>query len=362
MCLLCVFLNKLSKHVFIFSRSAYTLFYQCARKQLYEARPELSFEEYPTICSKIWRDMPESEKALWKTDSINDKVRYEEELLALAQSDVAHTATSIVMEERLSKIKECVKKHEIENLNSTNSLTSLNHGASSYGNLLPNGDGENGPKASNVSPKKRRGKYKKKQVPKASELKPTSTVALSTTDIPSDAVPYVASSYVPQHNLLYAENNGYFPQSNMLHYPDNNYGSYGNAWVDSNHGYPRYAQSHDPVLSSSYVVDNGNRTMEFGYPPMISLEKNSYNNARGHFGISHDVIDSGVPSKNDDHEEEERVHSYPHTQFPHVMTDAEASHGHYHSLQPYPYYHHEMVDDQHPFMPFPVYNNEFKDV
>lgn len=85
-------------------RSAYTLFYQCARKQLHQARPDLSFEEYPTICSKIWREMPEKEKELWKIDSANDKRRYEEELLALAHSDVANTATSIVMEEKYENL------------------------------------------------------------------------------------------------------------------------------------------------------------------------------------------------------------------------------------------------------------------
>jgi len=96
-------------------RSAYTLFYQCARKQLHEVRPELSFQEYPTICSKIWRDMPENEKALWKNDSANDKIRYEQELLALARSDVANTATSIVMAEKLIEMQGRLKPQELNN-------------------------------------------------------------------------------------------------------------------------------------------------------------------------------------------------------------------------------------------------------
>lgn len=65
-------------------RSAYTLFYQCARKQLSEERPELSFREFPTICSQLWRNMPEEEKVLWQADAAHDRERYEKELLDMA--------------------------------------------------------------------------------------------------------------------------------------------------------------------------------------------------------------------------------------------------------------------------------------
>jgi hypothetical protein len=70
-------------------RSAYTLFYQCARKQLSEERPELSFREFPTICSQLWRNMPEEEKVLWQADAAHDRERYEKELLDMASKQSA---------------------------------------------------------------------------------------------------------------------------------------------------------------------------------------------------------------------------------------------------------------------------------
>ena len=66
-------------------RSAYTLFYQCARKQLASERPDLSFREFPTVCSQLWREMDPSERALWQQDAIKDRERYDRELLELAQ-------------------------------------------------------------------------------------------------------------------------------------------------------------------------------------------------------------------------------------------------------------------------------------
>ena len=72
-------------------RSAYTLFYQCARKQLSEERPELSFREFPTICSQLWRNMPEEERALWQADSVQDRERYERELLDMAAKQTIYS-------------------------------------------------------------------------------------------------------------------------------------------------------------------------------------------------------------------------------------------------------------------------------
>lgn len=66
-------------------RSAYTLFYQCARKQLASERPDLSFREFPTVCSQLWREMDPAERALWQQDAIKDRERYDRELLELAQ-------------------------------------------------------------------------------------------------------------------------------------------------------------------------------------------------------------------------------------------------------------------------------------
>lgn len=67
-------------------RSAYTLFYQCARKQLATERPDLSFREFPTVCSQLWREMNPTERALWQQDAIKDRERYDRELLELAQN------------------------------------------------------------------------------------------------------------------------------------------------------------------------------------------------------------------------------------------------------------------------------------
>ena len=79
-------------------RSAYTLFYQCARRQLSEERPELSFREFPTICSQLWRNMPDDERALWQADSAQDKERYERELMEMAAKQ-AHESQQLRKDE-----------------------------------------------------------------------------------------------------------------------------------------------------------------------------------------------------------------------------------------------------------------------
>mmetsp|Transcript_21470 Transcript_21470/g.31140 ORF Transcript_21470/g.31140 Transcript_21470/m.31140 type:complete len:502 (-) Transcript_21470:281-1786(-) len=76
-------------------RSAYTLFYQCARKQLSVERPELSFREFPTICSQLWRNMPDDERALWQADAVRDRERYEKELLAVASGQSMNPSNSV---------------------------------------------------------------------------------------------------------------------------------------------------------------------------------------------------------------------------------------------------------------------------
>lgn len=144
------------------SRSAYTLFYQCARKQLYQVKPELSFQEYPTICSKIWRDMPDAEKTLWKTDSLNDRRRYEEEMLALASSEVANTATSIVMEEQLNKMKLQLKPEELESILAAHVTRSPGGRAKRATTELSS---ELDSQVEAPPKKKTRGKYKKRQQP-----------------------------------------------------------------------------------------------------------------------------------------------------------------------------------------------------
>lgn len=73
-------------------RSAYTLFYQCARKQLSEERPELSFREFPTICSQLWRNMADEEKQLWQADATQDRERYEKELLDMASKQSIYSS------------------------------------------------------------------------------------------------------------------------------------------------------------------------------------------------------------------------------------------------------------------------------
>lgn len=65
------------------ARSAYTLFYQVARKQLSIEKPELSFQQFPTVCSKIWREMPPEQHALWQEDARQDMERYQRELLEM---------------------------------------------------------------------------------------------------------------------------------------------------------------------------------------------------------------------------------------------------------------------------------------
>ena len=110
--------------------------------------------------------MPEEEKSMWKADSVNDKLRYEQELLALAQSDVANTATSIVMEERLNKMKLNLKSYELDNMlaerpTSTSMLSNVENGLDTH------------PK------KKRRGKYKKRSNSPSHDLN-TNTAVLST--------------------------------------------------------------------------------------------------------------------------------------------------------------------------------------
>lgn len=61
-------------------RSAYNLFYQCARKQLSAEYPDITSREFPPICSRLWRNMPDEERALWLADAARDKERYEREM------------------------------------------------------------------------------------------------------------------------------------------------------------------------------------------------------------------------------------------------------------------------------------------
>ena len=68
-------------------RSAYNLFYQCARKQLLLEFNELSGKDIPSICSELWRNLPASERALWQADAENDRLRYQRECLQLTQQE-----------------------------------------------------------------------------------------------------------------------------------------------------------------------------------------------------------------------------------------------------------------------------------
>lgn len=68
-------------------RSAYSLFYQCARKQLIVEFPDLSGKEIPGVCSELWKNLPEAERALWQADAENDRLRYQRECALLAQEN-----------------------------------------------------------------------------------------------------------------------------------------------------------------------------------------------------------------------------------------------------------------------------------
>lgn len=204
-------------------------------------RPELSFQEYPTICSKIWRDMPEDEKVLWKTDSINDKIRYDQELLALACSEVANTATSIVLEEKFNELQ--ARQRDSPDYNSTtDSISSgggrpdfnlgYNHSTSSYGgsysstmsvSVSANSGSTSGQGVEEPPVKKARGKYKKR-VPSA-----TGQAALAPSSL----------QYLGGGSSIHGANNGKYSlinRSNDSSGSNGSHVSYGSFGSNGSHG------------------------------------------------------------------------------------------------------------------------------
>jgi hypothetical protein len=74
-------------------RSAYSLFSQCARKQLLLEFPDLTAKDIPGVCSELWKNLPSSERALWQADAENDRLRYQRELSLLQQNSSPGSAT-----------------------------------------------------------------------------------------------------------------------------------------------------------------------------------------------------------------------------------------------------------------------------
>ncbi len=94
------------------ARSAYTLFYQVARKQLSIEKPELSFQQFPTVCSKIWREMPPEQHALWQEDARRDMERYQRELLEMvAQRSQSSIEAKVEKAEKGGKGGKKCRKH-----------------------------------------------------------------------------------------------------------------------------------------------------------------------------------------------------------------------------------------------------------
>lgn len=74
-------------------KSAYSLFSQCARKQLLLEFPDLTAKDIPGVCSELWKNLPSSERALWQADAENDRLRYQRELSLLQQNSSPGSAT-----------------------------------------------------------------------------------------------------------------------------------------------------------------------------------------------------------------------------------------------------------------------------
>lgn len=330
-------------------RSAYTLFYQCARKQLHEVRPELSFQEYPTICSKIWREMPENEKALWKNDSANDKIRYEQELLALARSDVANTATSIVMEEKLIEMHARLKPHELNNLlaaaNATGSSSRSSSSSSSSSSDMMISDGSTSVVGREIEHREgntaRQGNendisHSNMMRPNRVDIMPVSNVATlnsnSSGDSDSDHIVVHGRSRAPS---LYEKersvsigsiefSDGYSNKSNHPHVH-----SHGDeAWMDvdsqSNHGHAHNGDDLKIVdgALSTYSRDSYDR---LGAPaPMVGLGKNNQViKSPSSSAVPTDFVAAGMTSKGGDTDDEIKSLS---SISPHASSDKESQH------------------------------------
>jgi hypothetical protein len=360
------------KYYYIY-RSAYTLFYQCARKQLHEARPELSFQEYPTICSKIWREMPENEKMLWKNDSINDKIRYEQELLALARSDVANTATSIVMEEKMSEMKSRLKPDEINSIlashsagstsRSTSASSSLSSSTattvSSYGVLSSHNDDHSAnvnDYPSKPEQKNKRGKYKKKNQP-AAEVHLNSTFLNGTRDRE------VSDDHLTVRNLI--QSSDFFERNHAIgsvDFPPNAADDHKfDAWMDIAYDHDP-SHTHDDVAHAELEIEaltaysRDSLDQNGGSPvPMVGVGKsNMPAKSPGHHSAARDFEAAGMTSKMGGSEDDMNLHKSFSSISPHASSEKEVQHdGHvlYNGI------HHNSHSDSHDMMSFTPFDD-----
>ena len=362
------------KYFYIY-RSAYTLFYQCARKQLHEARPELSFQEYPTICSKIWREMPENEKLLWKNDSINDKVRYEQELLALARSDVANTATSIVMEEKMSEMKSRLKPDEINSIlashsagstsRSTSASSSLSSSSattvSSYGVLANHNDNHTANVIDHVSipaQKNKRGKYKKKNQPPAE-------VHLLSTFSNGARGREVSDDHLTVRSLI--QSSDFFERNHAIgsvDFPPNAADDHKfDAWMDIAYDHDDSSHTHDDVVHAELEIEaltaysRDSLDRNGGSPvPMVGIEKNNMlAKSPVHHSAARDFEAAGMTSKMGDSEDDTNLHKSFSSISPHASSEKEVQHdGHvlYNGI-----HHNSHSSDSHDMMSFTPFDD-----
>jgi hypothetical protein len=68
-------------------RSAYSIFFKSARPQIREQHPDITFHEYPTLCSSVWKGLSEEEKAPYLEAAAQDRERYNQELANIISSD-----------------------------------------------------------------------------------------------------------------------------------------------------------------------------------------------------------------------------------------------------------------------------------
>lgn len=69
------------------SRSAYSIFFKLARPQILKQYPGASFNEYPTLCANLWKDLPENEKTPYLEAAAHDRERYNQELANIISSE-----------------------------------------------------------------------------------------------------------------------------------------------------------------------------------------------------------------------------------------------------------------------------------